>query len=353
MKRKINNSNISYAERPQKRKMKKSGILIIAVVIVLIIGGIYFGTAFGSENLKEEVAIEVPDGAGAKQIGSILADNGVVKHQWSFVSYVKKQDAADDLQPGTYTFGPGKVSLEDVLSALKSGGNNENTVNITIPEGLTVEQIAEKLDSEGVVDKQSFLDAAEAFDTSAYDYIPDGKGFEKLEGFLFPETYNVMKGSSADQIIEIMLNQFDKVFTEDMRKQADKMGYSIYEIVTMASVVEREALFDDDRPIIAGVFYNRLDIDMKLQSCATVQYILGEQKTNLTNKDISIENPYNTYLYAGLPPGPIANPGESSLKAALYPEKTDYMYFVAMPDGHHHFSTTYEEHLAAKEKYLN
>ncbi|MGI5825468.1 MAG: endolytic transglycosylase MltG [Bacillota bacterium] len=349
----FNNGSVLNGKKTQKRKMKKSGLAIIIIVLILIAGGVYYGTAFGSENLTEEVSVEVPDGAGAKQIGDILAENGIVKHKWSFVSYVKKQDAGDELQPGTYTFGPGKVALSDVVEALKSGGSDGNTSNVTIPEGLSVEQIAETFEAEGIVDKQTFLDAAAAFDTSDYDYIPGGDAYTKLEGFLFPETYNVMKDWDASQIISMMLNQFDKVFTAEMRQRAEDMGYSVYEIVTMASIVEREALFDEDRPVIAGVFYNRLDMDMKLQSCATVQYILGEPKTNLTNADVSIDDPYNTYMNIGLPPGPIAAPGESSLQAALYPEDTDYMYFVAMPDGHHSFSTTYEEHLAAKEKYLN
>lgn len=342
--------------RPKRRKMKKSGMGILAillVVIVLILGGIYYKTAFGAENMDESVVVEVPQGAGANKIGKLLADNGVVKHKWSFVSYVKKNDAADELQPGSYTFGPGEVTLDEVLTALTTGGADENTSNITIPEGLTVEQIAERLDSKGIVDKQDFLDAAADYDTSKYDYIPKGDSYTKLEGFLYPETYNVLKGWTADDIIGMLLAQFDKVFDEEMRAQAKEMNRSIYEIVTMASLVEREALFDDDRPVIAGVFYNRLEIGMKLQSCATVQYILGEQKPVLTNSDIAIDNPYNTYKNEGLPPGPIAAPGLSSLKAALNPEDTDYMYFVAMPDGHHAFSTTYDEHLAAKDKYLN
>lgn len=344
------------AGRPKRRrKMKKSGIaiIVVALAVLVILCGVYYKAAFGAEDMAEAVVVEVPEGAGANQIGRLLADNGVVKHKWSFVSYVKKNDAADGLQPGSYTFGPGEVTLDDVLTALTSGGADENSANITIPEGLTVEQIAERLDSKGIMDKQDFLDSAADYDTSSYDYIPKGDTYTKLEGFLYPETYNVSKGWTADDIIHMMLSQFDKVFDEEMREQAKAMNRSIYEIVTMASLVEREALFDEDRPVIAGVFYNRLEVGMKLQSCATVQYILGEQKPVLTNADIAIDDPYNTYLYEGLPPGPIASPGLSSLQAALNPEDTDYMYFVAMPDGHHSFSTTYDEHLAAKDKYLN
>ena len=347
----IHNNNLERRKHG-KRKMKKSGLAIILIVVIALCGGIYYGTAFGAENMGAEAVVSIPDGAGAKQIGGILADNGVVKHKWSFVSYAKKQGAVDSLQPGTYTFGPGKVTLEEVLKSLQSGGGDGTTINLTIPEGLTVEQIAEAVEKAGLADKQIFLAAAGNYNTSAYDYIPQGDSYVKLEGFLFPETYNVDKSWSADQIIGMMLKQFDKVFTEDMKARAKETGKTVYDVVTMASIIEREALYDDDRPVIAGVFYNRLAIGMKLQSCATVQYILGEPKANLTNSDIAIDNPYNTYLYEGLPPGPIASPGKASLEAALYPDNNDYMYFVAMPDGHHHFSTTYEEHLQAKEKYL-
>ena len=340
--------------RRPKRRMKKSGVIIILVALLVIVlgGGIYFGTAFGAQNLDAEVRVEIPEGSGAKQIGNILEENDVVKHKWAFVFQVRKSGTADELQPGTYAFGPGKVSLSEIVESMTSGGSIDNANNVTIPEGYTVEQIADTLAAGGFVDKQAFLAAAGAYDTSAYSYIPQGDSHIKLEGFLYPETYNISKEWGPDEIIGMMLAQFDKVFTEDMRNRAYAMGYSIYEIVTMASLVEREALFDDERPTVAGVFYNRLDIGMRLQSCASVQYILGEQKPVLTESDIAIDNPYNTYLYEGLTPGPIASPGLSSLNAALYPEDTDYMYFVAKPDGHHHFSTTHEEHVQAKNQYL-
>lgn len=340
--------------RKPKRRMKKSGITVIiaALLIIVLAVGIYIGTAFGAKNLDSEVSVEIPQGAGAKQIGNILEDNAVVKHSWAFVLDVKKDNVADELHPGTYTFGPGKVSLAEIIDAMTSGGAVENADNVTVPEGFTVEETAQIFADSGFVEKQEFLNAAAAFDTSAYGYIPQGNSYTKLEGFLYPETYNISADWGADEIINMMLAQFDKVFTEDMRNRADEMGYSVYEIVTMASLVEREALFDEERPVVAGVFYNRLDIGMKLQSCASVQYILGEQKPVLSESDISINSPYNTYLNEGLPVGPIAAPGLASLNAALYPEDTDYMYFVAKPDGHHHFSTTYDEHLKAKNEYL-
>ncbi|MCL1906242.1 MAG: endolytic transglycosylase MltG, partial [Clostridiales bacterium] len=147
------------------------------------------------------------------------------------------------------------------------------------------------------------------------------------------------------QIIEMMLKQFDSIWTEEWQAKADDLGMSLPEVVTLASIIEKEAAVEADRPVISGVFHKRLGIDMMLQSCATIQFLLGEPKVPLLNSDLEIESPYNTYKYPGLPPGPIASPGVAALKAALYPEETEYLYFRAKNDGSHRFSVTYEEHL--------
>ena len=168
--------------------------------------------------------------------------------------------------------------------------------------------------------------ANEKFD---YSFLDDSvQGESRLEGFLFPDTYSVPKGSSEKFIINEMLKRFDEIYTPDMRKKAKKMGYTDREIVTVASIIERETVLDDERAKVASVIYNRLDKNMKLQMCSCVQFLLGKQKHFLDENDISIESPYNTYIYEGLPPGPIACPGKASLEAALNPAKTDYIYFV-------------------------
>jgi UPF0755 protein len=337
----------------KKRKGRKGIFIVIAVLVVLLIAGVAgYKVASAPVTLAETVTVEIAQGSGSQTIAQELETAGVIKNATLFRYYVRSTGQADELKAGIYDFGPGELSYADIAAMLVAGGRAANTQNITIPEGLTVEQTADLLAEQGVVDKQEFLDYAANGDFS-YDYIPAAGNYERLEGFLYPETYNIMVSWGAKEIIDMMLAQFDKVFTEEWRQRADELGYSIYEIVTMASIVEREALLDSERPLIAGVFYNRLDINMALQSCATVQYILGENKPNLTYADISIDDPYNTYIYPGLPPGPIASPGAVSLEAALYPEESDYLYFVAKGDGSHHFSKTLEEHNAAKEEYLN
>ena len=183
------------------------------------------------------------------------------------------------------------------------------------------------------------------------------KGKNHLEGYLFPSTYQVAPKADEEQIITTMLNQFDTVFTDEYKARAKKLGYTENQIIIIASIIEKEAQVDEDRPKIASVIYNRLDDGMNLQMCSTVQYILGKAKPVLSVADTKIDSPYNTYIHSGLPKGPICSPGEASIKAALYPAKTDYMYFVVSEklDGSHNFSKSYskfEKDTRAYEKAL-
>ena len=342
-------------KRKTKRKMKagaKIGIASLLLLLFFVVATIAWVGINAPLTLAEEVQFTIEEDMGAQAIAQALQEQGVVKSAFAFRFYVSQNDIDSKLRPGDYNFGPGKISYADITDELLKGSKNTNTVNVTIPEGYTVLQIAEGFAKTGIVTKEDFLTAAADFDTSAYSYIPKNSNYTKLEGFLFPDTYNIAKSWQSEQIIGLLLKTFDKRFTEEMRIQAKAMGRSIYEIVTMASIVEREAVHDTDRPIIAGVFYNRLDKPMRLESCATVQYILGDQKAKLTIADTQIEDLYNTYRNDGLPPGPIAAPGMKALQAALYPEKNNYYFFLAKPDGYHYFSKTLDEHNAAKAKYL-
>ena len=212
---------------------------------------------------------------------------------------------------------------------------------------------------QGLVDKKKFLEAAQNSDAySDFGFLKDAqKGKNHLEGYLFPSTYQVAPKADEEQIITTMLNQFDTVFTDEYRARAKKLGYTENQIIIIASIIEKEAQVDEDRPKIASVIYNRLDDGMNLQMCSTVQYILGKAKPILSVADTKIDSPYNTYIHSGLPKGPICSPGEASIKAALYPAKTDYMYFVVSEklDGSHNFSKSYskfEKDTRAYEKAL-
>ncbi|MFA4886244.1 MAG: endolytic transglycosylase MltG, partial [Desulfotomaculaceae bacterium] len=208
--------------------------------------------------------------------------------------------------------------------------------------------------SKGLVDRDKFF-AAVANEDFSYAFIQSlPKGDKRLEGYLFPDTYQVTRGSSEKSIIDMMLQRFAREMSNhDYQAQASKGGLSLHEAITVASLIEREARIDEERPLIAGVIYNRLNMQMQLQLCATVEYALGTNKPKLYYKDLEIDSPYNTYRIMGLPPGPIAMPGENSLLAAIHPAHTEYLYYVAKPDGSHAFATTLAEHEANQEMYQN
>lgn len=330
--------------------------LIVLSTLILIVGvGSYFGYQHFMTQLEpvagnEVVVVEIPKGSSIRQAAAILEERGVLRNAKFFTYYVRWQHPEAQFMAGNYRIAQGST-MDQIIQTLGSGDIISDTVRFTIPEGYSVEQIAGKLADEGLVDKQVFLEQAARRD---YDYwfieeIPANDAVKyPLEGFLFPETYEVAKGATERQIIDRLLMQFDREFRDEWRGLSEQLGMSIYEIVIMASIVEREAIVDEERPAIAGVFYNRLlaQPSWKLESCATIQYALGKQKSVITFADLEIESPYNTYRHEGMPPAPIANPGRESLKAAVSPDKHDYYFFVTKKDGSngHHFSKTYAEH---------
>jgi UPF0755 protein len=239
-------------------------------------------------------------------------------------------------------------SPKNILQVLSQGSVYLHS--ITIPEGLIIQEIAELLDSEGFAAKQDFLqDVAETSLISSLD-----KDAPNLEGYLFPETYRFSKGTSSEEIVAAMVFQFTKVFSQEWIERAAELGMSIRDIVTLASLIEKETSLRKEKKIISAVFHNRLRISMKLDCDPTIIYILkleGRFKDRLRTRDLKYDSPFNTYLYSGLPPGPIANPGRGSLEAALYPTDEKFLYFVSKNDGSHHFSQTFREHQNAVNKY--
>lgn len=325
--------------------MKKVLVFLIIIALLAVGGFVGYRQVFGSVDIDGEAVVTIPEASSPTEIGAILKENGVIKSELGFKLELKKGDEASQLKAGTYHF-KGTYGLSDVVAALVKGPAISG-VKITIPEGYNQTQIIALLVENGLVTEEDFLNAAANGDYD-YDYLPAAGDSLRLQGFLYPETYFFNEGDSAETIIAAMLKQFDDVYTEEWRAKVAERGLTTQQWVTMASIVEKEAVVSEDRPIIAGVFYNRLAQGMNLQSCATVQYAQGKVKATLSNEDVQIDSPYNTYIHPGLPPGPIASPGYESLYAALYPTETDYLYFVAKPNGAHIFTKTYEEHLAAK-----
>jgi UPF0755 protein len=304
----------------------------------------------GTPNDMRPREVNIPFNSSTAQIAGILQQEGIIKSSLLFRFYARYKGYDQKLQAGNYLLSPG-MTLDEILSALQQGVILERGVKLTIPEGFTVEQIAGRLEEEGLAGREEFLDICLEYRCEpVLEFIqaaPSGVEY-LLEGYLFPDTYEILPDVTPQEIVEMMLRRFARVFDDSFRQRAAELGFSPHEIVTLASLVEKEARVPEERPLISAVFHNRLKSENMpfLQSCATVQYILGEVKPVLTYQDLEIDSPYNTYLYPGLPPGPIASPGKDALQAALYPADVDYLYFVYKEDGsgEHYFSTTLEEH---------
>ncbi|NLF80566.1 MAG: endolytic transglycosylase MltG [Clostridia bacterium] len=337
-------------------KKRKALLIALAVLLVLLIGSLAALVVLGGDmTIDEDREIIVAEGSSTVAITDQLYQAGLIKSEQYFRLYARMNKMDNHFQAGTYQFSAGKWNIEAVCNQLLSGAiHGKGEMQVTIVEGLTVKQIAQTLANAGFGTVDNYLQYAATGDFSQYEYIP-AQGTEiapatRLEGFLFPDTYWIDPKWSEADIIDMLLAQFASVWRDNgFDKLAAAAEHSVYDVVTMAALVEKEAQVAADRPLIAGVFYKRLALGMKLESCATVQFILGEPKERLTNRDTQIDNPYNAYVYAGLPPGPIACPGKASLEAALNPTISDYLYFRAKTDGSHRFSVTFEEHAAYHE----
>lgn len=325
--------------------MTKS-ILAVAVISFFIAGLLYGAAQPISFNNSEPVTIIVKQGMSANDIASLLRQQGLIKNTISFRLYVHWQGLANSLQAGEYSFTP-DMNMQKMIAMLAKGEVAYR--QFTIPEGFTIDQIAALLESKQIANAAKFKAAAKNYQPFAY-IEADARVSYKPEGFLFPDTYRVPRGISEEELLRFMTNEFDSHFTAAMRDKAKQHGLTMREVAILASLVEKEAQVEKERPLIAGVFLNRIRQAMPLQSCATIQYILGYPKAELSIKDTEIPSPYNTYLNMGLPPGPIANAGMASIMAVLEPAATDYLYFVADSKGVHHFSKTYEEHLITIEQ---
>jgi UPF0755 protein len=295
--------------------------------------------------------VTIPKGSSVREIGYLLEQQGLIRDADLFAYYVKVKGIGSSLQAGDYQFQTGQ-SVDQLLQKLVAGDTVANTVRFTVPEGWNVEQIADALTKKGLINKQKFLQEVNSGAFPEFPFvasIPHKEGRKyRLEGYLFPETYEVEKGASEREIIAKMLAQFQKELQPDWTSKLKQRNMSLDDAVILASIVEREVVVDKERPIVAGVYYNRLREGWLLQADATVQFILGKQRDRITYDDLKIKNPYNTYVYPGLPPGPIASPGRASLAAVVQPATHDYFFYVTKKDGssEHYFSRTLEEHLA-------
>lgn len=332
-------------------------ILYILIIIGLLVGAsVFFVPSYLSTSANVDTTeIIVPQGASLNTVSNTLFDKGIIKSKIWFNYKAKAAKIDRKIKPGTYSI-PSNSSLNDIFALLEKGIPDEPIV-LTVPEGFTLYQIAQKVEELGFGTKNEFIQATQKyFDNSNYDFDTKNLYFN-LEGYLYPDTYHFTENQTVEDIVKRLAQTMDNVFTEEYKNRAKELNLSIHDILTIASLIEREAKHDGEKSAISGVIYNRLEKDMLLQIDATVIYGVGEgkeHKADIYKSDLEKPTPFNSYKVIGLPPGPIASPSKASIHAALYPEDHEYLYYVLSEkeDGHV-FAKTYDEHLKYVDKYRN
>lgn len=318
------------------RRFVLYGFVFFAIVCVsgILIGGYYLSPPSTSEDI---VSVTIVPGSNTTTIAKHLASENLIRSPFVFKLAVRYQGIGTKLRAGKYQLSR-DMPLTRILDELQKGQIEYQT--FTVPEGLTVTAIAELWEKTGLGTAEEFQNAIE-IPILLQKYVPENVS---AEGYLFPNTYKFAKGTTAEIVVKMMLSESDAVWNDSLAEEAKILGLTRHQVITLASIIEREAGSKSEIPIISSVFHNRLKHNWRLQADPTVLYALGDPKRPLTRDDLKTVSPYNTYLHKGLPPGPIGNPGKASILGALRPEKTSFYYFVATGPGKHHFSKTLEEH---------
>lgn len=334
-------------------KNNKLKVIGLTFILFIVLVGIFIFIQIGpvNKNNKKDVMIDIPSGSSVSTISDILSKNKLIKNKTLFKVVVKLSDKASQIKSGKYLLNQ-TYTNSDIVNLLVLGKTYNDGIKITIPEGSTSKEIISMLLDKNLGNKEKY----EELINNPKELYKDVKFLKEnnvisLEGFLYPETYYFNEDLSEKDILKQMLIRFDNAYNDKLKEKQKEIKMSLEEVITLASIVEKEAIKDEDRPLIAGVFYNRLKIDMPLQSDATIQYIFKERKKIVTYNDLKIDSPYNSYKNKGLPPTPIANPGIKSIDATLYPIESKNLYFVATMDGGNKYSETYEQHLEYVKEY--
>jgi UPF0755 protein len=348
-------------ERDERERVKRSpsragGVaafaLVIGVLIVVVLAVSVWGfilRPWSDVEPGSPVQIEIAEGTTTNEIATKLADTGVVTNPNMFRIQTRMAGADGELKAGVYDFVTG-MPTSDVIDRMRQGPAIRYAT-VTIPEGYVIEQIAARFEEQAGIPADEFV----ALANGGTDEFPDREYLSyayngSLEGYLFPKTYRVKEGSTARDVIEMMLDQFEEEVAQVDLTQAQQRGMTLHEVVTIASMIEREAAVSEERTLISSVIHNRLRDGMRLEIDATIEYVLPGNRFRLKNSDLQVDSPFNTYRNGGLPPGPISNPGLASLQAAAAPDETEYLYYVLTgKDGSHTFATNSEEFLKAKK----
>ena len=318
--------------------------ILAAVVLGILLAFYSLILLWPQGNPYDSVKVTIPKGASLKEVSTTLQDYNIIRNERSFLLAVKTLGYEKDMPAGRFKLVKASTNF-DIIDQLVNG--IQVNKRVTILEGWTIDVIAEELHDKIGINQDEFKSAC----TNELLLWKWGISEKTVEGYLFPNTYLFSEEEDVQDIIGRMINEYKQRITLEFRDRMQELGMEEKEIITLASIIEGEAIYDKERAIISGVYHNRLNIGMRLQADPTIQYIINDSPRRLLNKDLKIKSPYNTYLNKGLPPGPINNPGIESIKAALYPAETDYIYFVARGDGYHTFSKTKEEHNIAKRKF--
>lgn len=326
---------------------------VLAILFFLAVGGVVWyvhRVIYTPQGSGAHQTITISNGEGSAEIASRLASAGIVKSAPIFRFYLYQKGAIAKLQAGSYDLDP-KLTMPEIASVLTQGAIISNEKTITIREGLRRDEVAALLEEAGLVQADAFMKATANASTWDYAFLRDVPEGESLEGFLYPDTYRFFKDATVDDIVNRLLANFGERASEVIADAAAQKK-NLYEVVTLASIVDAEVPSAADRALVAGVFANRLEIGMPLQSDVTLNYVFKETKTTHTIAETKVDDPYNTYQNKGLPPGPINSPTITAIAAALNPGETDALYFISTPEGEVIYSKTLAEHNAAVQKHL-
>lgn len=306
--------------------------------------------SFGAyENFK------INSGEGINAISENLVAAGLISNSFYFKFFLWRAGLGGSVKAGEYRLSSA-MSIAQIAEILVGGKIIDDEITVLIPEGLISGEAENILIANGLLKKGEFTDAIKSESARKhypqYEFLNDKPGDKSLEGYLFPDTYKFYKDSLPEEIVKKMLNNFDKKITPEMREELVRQKRGVFETLILASIVQKEVRESSDMKIVAGIFTNRLKIGQMLQADSTVNFITGKGMAQALYSDLTIDSPYNTYKYAGLPPGPISNPGLDAIRAAIWPDETPYFYFLTTPGGKAIYSRTYEEHLKNKAKYL-
>lgn len=316
--------------------------VLAGVMILFSYAAIYLRTPLNEKGAGKSITVQ--RGMAFREVAYLLEDQGIIKGVTRFILLGRLSGASPKVKAGEYELSSDMTPIQ-VLDALTKGRVKQ--YKVSIPEGYAVRQIAEFLETEGIANGEALLEKC-----FSPQYISSlGIEADSLEGYLFPDSYLFSKGLSEEEVIETMVRRFRQIYVPEYSKRAEELGFSDYEILILASIIEKEAAIREERFLVSSAYHNRLKQKMRLYSCPTVIYGIKDFDGNLTKTDLERYTPYNTYIIRGLPPGPICNPGKEAIEAALYPAETTYLYFVSKNDGSHHFSSTLKEHNIAVRKY--